>query len=630
VAEFRTTLFWPLTLHLREHGDNGDTLSLFSEEALAKQLDAEICRLKAGGSWDPVPDLLDHIPASIRPNKDAADTYAEFTYFHEFVQQFLFASDPSEAPLRLFRRSGIASVVAQYRKGGKPWRAYELAVERLNLYVAKAGIAILVIELAMPQERHVHAARPGTTEDWKPGSTDWESRTATLEDVQFVNDSLRRAHAPYLKQEQPEQDGPFQALDIIPHCVVWRDTAGAALNQDPAKTCSAAPVRPENALREAAAEARAIPPFTHLAWLLSKKEGAGWRIGPPLLEGGGWNHTADDRLPLITAIRLVERDETGARFYDRIGLGDWVRLCFVDGPDDAPMPYAREFALRDWQDHAYDRFHYAAADSPLAPSRFLLCGYALTAVGSGDFFKDHLIHHMRRHYFQLMLLAQIERAVLLAISGRISAAVRRHDRLLARGRRASADRLLEPAVQDLQSAFLGYVHRFRFTGVSGQLQAGELHARLRDRMHLQTLYADVRDELAAATQFLALRTTQREAGHAAWLSTVATFGVIIALAFSLLGANVLDKNGVDGFLALFGAPAAAHAGRASLGIILLTVAGCAALGLLLSFVLGRQPGSQFGQRLRRILWWIVAAGGIAGALLLTSALPVAGLSGADG
>jgi len=74
VAEFRTTLFWPLTLHLREHGDNGDALSPFSEEALTRQLDAEICRLVAGGSWEPVPDLLDHIPASGRPNKDAADT----------------------------------------------------------------------------------------------------------------------------------------------------------------------------------------------------------------------------------------------------------------------------------------------------------------------------------------------------------------------------------------------------------------------------------------------------------------------------------------------------------------------------------------------------------------------------
>ena len=98
---------------------------------------------------------------------------------------------------------------------------------------------------------------------------------------------------------------------------------------------------------------------------------------------------------------------------------------------------------------------------------------------------------------------------------------------------------LELRLQEINRDFLQFVHRFHFTGVSGQLQAQELNAQLRARMNLPHLFADIKDEITSAVAFLSMRAQRRQAEAVERLTRFASIGLVAGLAFSFLGMNVL-------------------------------------------------------------------------------------------
>ena len=110
--------------------------------------------------------------------------------------------------------------------------------------------------------------------------------------------------------------------------------------------------------------------------------------------------------------------------------------------------------------------------------------------------------HMQRHYYQMFLLQVIDKAVMLGLSSRITQAVEQF------GDRSHEPELAD-SLQDIERDFLQYVHRFRFTGVSGQLQAGEMYAQLRQVTGLDQLFQDLKAELDLAVSFLSLREAEK-------------------------------------------------------------------------------------------------------------------------
>ncbi|MCU0830348.1 MAG: hypothetical protein MUC58_02320 [Rhizobiaceae bacterium] len=97
---FRTTFFWPMTLKPgwdwgRGPGGADDAYGCFIKE--------QVKRLDATTPWAPEPDLLKHIPKPTNPEDEAewnSRAYAEFTFFHDFVQQALFTGRKGQRPCR--------------------------------------------------------------------------------------------------------------------------------------------------------------------------------------------------------------------------------------------------------------------------------------------------------------------------------------------------------------------------------------------------------------------------------------------------------------------------------------------------------------------------------------------------
>jgi hypothetical protein len=606
VLEFRTILFWPLILE-----------SQCEPAERPKIIEEQLQSLTRGGAWKQVHDLLDHIPPPTgETTEHDALCYNELTYFHEFVQNFLYArkaEDGPTSPMQLFHRTDITEVDIIFTTEQETLH-FPMQVGRLNLYViAELGIALLAIETNLPspgdQRARVRFCDISKADAVAAGDfRDLLERPLTLADVVRFNDAFRRAHAPYLTKalKPPVGDG------TLPRAVRWgaRGEPFDLLRTSPNGDSESAEIAKK--LRHGHGP-RPIPPFRHFAHLLD-----GWRLEAREGTKDSWRHLADDRLPVLSYICLPNRTA-----YRSISFGDWVRICFLDGPASNTMPYASEFLRKDWDRYVYDRFHYESADSSLAPSRYLISGYSLVAVGSEGFFRHQVSQHMRRQYFQLMLLGQIERAALLSISSGISRAVRLHDS--DNGPPLARLESFEKRLQAAEGDFLRFIHRFRFTGVSEQLQPTELFAIIRRNMRLPELFADLKDELTTATDFLGLLNQQRQTANATRLSVVATFGVILGLAFAMLGANLTSAESVGDLLKLFAveAPRDGWVWAAALGVVAITIGGCflAARGLA-QIALPRRQGTEedpIGNRLRRQFGAFGGFGLCIGATLLSLA-----------
>ena len=123
--------------------------------------------------------------------------------------------------------------------------------------------------------------------------------------------------------------------------------------------------------------------------------------------------------------------------------------------------------------------------------RYLFATLHFAAVGAGPFFDDAVVTHVRRHYFQLALLAQLERAALLAgVPARAVAVAAPEGEALGR-------RLAAIGRDALQFARLSGVD-----GVSSQVQPGEMFALWRAALGLDRLAAAVRAELEAAARLV--------------------------------------------------------------------------------------------------------------------------------
>ena len=148
---------------------------------------------------------------------------------------------------------------------------------------------------------------------------------------------------------------------------------------------------------------------------------------------------------------------------------------------------------------------------------------------------SYLAHHWHRHYAQLSLIARLEMTALLAVSSRISMAVRALDS-------PGGESGFAKNIMDTQQYFLRFVHQFRFTGVTSQLQGAEMFALWRKTLHLDALFADVKSELDIATAAVIARQQIDEAKAATRLAEgsnrlakVASLGIVGGLIVGATG-----------------------------------------------------------------------------------------------
>lgn len=479
VREFRQILIWPLRL------ENPESVSIRHS----------VADLDASPFWQRLDDPLRHLDADRKALSQAA--YQEFVYFHPFVQSFLYGP---QAAMQVFRRTDIqaASLDLDNHVTG-PFRA-DLAVDRINLYLFEGGNAVLVVEVSCGCVAPGQSYQGLLRDQGKP-------RVPGLAHILVILERFRRLYPPYWSDDQ---------AGLSPKSVRWIRPVHDDLCFSPLPLADAL---------AHVGTSRHPPLADHWRALLhplrfSGKADAG--------HGEIWTHVVDERAPSMAYVAV---DDPHA-----IEAGDWVRLAMLDEPGQGRNPYSPGFLAEFQAQHCYDRF-WDDGDRQFN-SRYLMSGYGFVAVGSAGnpFFADHVRQHVRRHYFQMGLIAHFQNAALLTLSDRLAHAVD----TLRHGSTDQADQIL----QDV----LAFTHRYWFPDISNHVQARELYDRWRRHLDVEALQAQVMTEAQSLNAFVNGRQATR-------LNKIAVAGVVPAVVTGALGMNVVVQNGAAYLTKRFGPPA---------------------------------------------------------------------------
>jgi hypothetical protein len=567
VSESRVILIWPLVQKIDASALGDDPQVNPAGQGLELAVKALENHKSADGekAWQEVPDLRDHLQPpngdDERQRLDDAARYAEFVYFYDFLQSILFSSkdtlSENEQPIiRLFRRMDV--------KSAEIWLSAQkkvvAAIDRCNLYLFATGAAAFVLEVDF---RGVVEGELETGDGTPKGFERLDSRSYSplmLSDVQTVIDRLRRTYVPYYDKDHEPGGMPYRLIYLDEDCNPLT-LAGDASDADRRNVGKQMELAEAEAVIMRAGQERTAP--TDEAWraLLAPLRLHGYEDASS--NGPVWRHVVDERIPMMSFVSLTGADAylsgtAGAahinhsvtpaevalpeqRDFYLLSRGDWVRLCNGDTSGTDPLPYAPAF-LADFEScHCYDRF--VASDATDSASRTMFAGYHTCFAGAGWYFDKLISHHFRRHYFQMALVLTMEHASLLALSSRISALVREFKGKPEASRDPIAQKKFRKGIVDVQKEFLDFVHIYRFTGVSNQIQPMEMFTLWRRSLGLDQMFADVKQELEAAGAF-ALATEQADQSEAAnRLSIVATLGVVAGLIVAALSMNfVLDKD----------------------------------------------------------------------------------------
>jgi len=425
----------------------------------------------------------------------------EFNYFHDTIQEFLYArSDGSgkqgKAAFTLYERNDIQTIDVAIGK-----RTHTFRVERLTLHVFDTSPCVAILTLETLHQRREDDA------------------TLSLADVQTLIDHMRRSYAPYWEGQTPGR---------CPTSVTIRKSGENAffpISENRELTAQSAFKVIEKDRRNDA------PIFEH------------WRVLAGLRLNGceeicEWRDPSDERIPVMSFIALLPiGSETPRRTMQKVKEEDWVRLADAE-QSGTGWPYNREF-LRDLEKRAYyDRFFPDDHQREDVATRHIFGGahYCLVSVTqpqkSFDVARDMLQAQFRRHYTQMSLCVRLEMAILLGFSRRAALAAAKLQEDPAK-KSEFAKRVI-----DLHRDFLVFVSRFRFTGVSSQIQGQEMFDRWRESLGLRALYDDVRTELEATAAYVRTDQEKRRADAADKLNTIAFWIAGIALVVGLMATPI--------------------------------------------------------------------------------------------
>lgn len=421
------------------------------------------------------------------PGLSSEPTYEEFVYFHPFVRDFLYGNglDQSDPIMRCLEREDVRFAQVELEDG----RQVELEVPRVELYLCKPLVAMLVVEVVLPG----HAG------------------PISLDKTLKLQSQLRQLYPPYFMGPAPEAPGN------CPRRVAWLDESRNVLQQSDY-------LAGRETFARCVHQTAEPPAAAHWQWLLDPLS--------PLAhtDPHRWSYQqiVDDRIPGMTYLAVDNPRQ--------ITDGDFDRLTFCDLGGQAPYPFSETFLAAGRQQHAYDRFWRRMPDHDVPDleltTRYLCSGYQFVVIGRQGswFFRNIIPAHFRRHYFRMGLIVHYHRAALLKFADDLAETIRAL-REIEHDCEFQAPHFRDK-VSDLQQTFLKFRSRTWFTEVSNQLQGQELFAWWSRLLKNADLFAQVdagcqglHATLAEAESRLLSRTQARLGRWACGLTAIA---IIIA------------------------------------------------------------------------------------------------------
>ncbi len=437
------------------------------------------------GSWREVADEFTGDPGEFKERH-----YGEFVSFLPYVQRFLYGEVHRSArgleaigsPMRVFRRSDVAAVRLTARPDEPP---RILDVAHIDLYFFyDTDVVLLNVE--------VHANRLA---------------------LHQAQDTLYRFGRAY----PTAWDDDGQGLHCA-HRVEWLGRNGQVLAVSDFE-------RREKYLASVCSQ-RAPRISSHWAFLLR----------PLVLDQS--EDSGAMRFRLIEYHRMPVMAYLGMEDPGALSRSDFVRLGLVtEANAEGALPYSDRHCADFEQRYCYDRFWSEDGAGP--QTRFLCCGHALVTVGdarspvfSGS--ERGVLAQFRHQYFLLFLIAHLQKAALLMFSDRLVEALNRLDI-----QDADSVRRFKRVIRQNFEMFLRFTHRYWFHDLSEQAQIKALFRMCTEHLGNDTLYEEVKQEIADMSHYLDSDSLRRQANTVVRLTVVTTFGLIGTVVTGFLGMNLI-------------------------------------------------------------------------------------------
>ena len=417
--------------------------------------------------------------------------YQEFVTFKPFVQRFLYgegrglrtAHDSRDSCMKVLRRHDVRRLRVQTHADAAP---RELEVVHIDLYFFDdVDLAILNVELAAGdldfEEAQQLLYRCGRA---YPGGWDAEGR-------------------------------PLHALQQAE----WLDAEGRVL---------------------AASDSAEREPFIkHVHQHRSPRVSRHWAF---LLEPLVSEHS-ESQAPLryrqIESYRMPQMAYLALDDPRALSRSDFVRLSQAAAPGEQ-YAHMADHAHADFEArHCWDQFWSEGGSAP--QTRYLCSGKVMVVVGRADaeFYRCRdrgVLAQFRHQHFLIFLIAQFQKAALLAFSDRLVEAVRKLDI----GDPESVKRF-KRAIRAAFEGFLRFTHRYWFHSISEQGQARALYAMCFQHLELDPLYDEVKQRISDLAGYLETDSLRRQANTVVRLTVVTIFGLIGTITTGFLGMNLLAE-----------------------------------------------------------------------------------------
>jgi len=426
-----------------------------------------------------------------------AKRFAEFAYFHPFIQRVLYERDPSKGAMAVLARRDLRQLAVTLND------STELIadVRRAQMFLFTTDLAVVAVQLHVPADR---LSKARTTQ------------SALANAFSFL-DQVRRVYTPYWLENNPGQ---------TPLSAQWRDEESNQIGRLGDYRC-------QDQLARSIGDRRP-PIIAHWESLITP-----WLDAPDPKDPAApiaFRQLGDERCHTMAYLSLDRPHD--------LAESDHYRLAFLDAAGEG-WAYNPDFLRAQAGDTFYDRFWHSPAG--WMNTRYMSTGYSFVLLRDGYEGANYLHDHFQNHYFFLNLLALMQKCSILIAWERLSKILRTYASAdQSEGKRLEFHNEQKWLSEDLAD----YIALFEFSEVSNQLQALELFAMIRKNLHCATLLKELLEQVGFARgveqrnyEEQMQERAQRLATQQTKLSNIAIRWLPVSLTLAFLGMSI----GMDDF-----------------------------------------------------------------------------------
>ena len=472
VRQLETILFWPLSLHA--------TGPLFEARANEKRPPSDWLKdyavyVAENTPWCRCEDPLKE-GFGVEGLYDDRSSFAEFVYFHPFIQKILYPAGDKGRAMEVLSRRDVTGLQVKLADNSDP---VEFTVKRLQLFLFTTDLAVIAVHLSLPGI----------------------DTAFSFQHACDLLNTVRRTYPPFFAGDKPGQS---------PLWAAWRLHDGTL----------SAKGNYENwqGLTQSTLKEKTPPVVEHWAFLLKKLEP--WA---PLRLA----HLSDkERKNKPAQLYYEQLGDERAHAMVYLTLDDpsllpedqHYRLAFLDQGGEG-WEYNADFLRPQAKDIFYDRFWHVK-------TRYMVTGYSFGVLTATDA-PPYLFQHFQQHYFMLTLLALIQKNSLLIFWDRLTNLLTDFSATSGREVREIYHNEQRWLAQD----FSYYLARFDFSEVSNQLQPLELFEMMRRNMRVDKVKAEVLQQLEYARDI-------ENGNYEEGLTKLANRWIPVSLALAFLGLSI--------------------------------------------------------------------------------------------